>query len=148
MSQEFDLLVIGAGPVGCVIAERAAKLMGWNSLVVEKRGHVAGNCYDFYHETGLLTHRYGPHYFRTNDPKLLQYLSDFTEWIPGEYIAKSFTRGQYFPFPINLTTLEMFFSTSLTPESAERLLEQETCGANFTQEFPGVCIVKDWTSLV
>jgi UDP-galactopyranose mutase len=125
MSKGWDLLVIGAGPVGCVLAERAARLMGWRSLVVEKRGHVAGNCYDCYHETGLLIHQYGPHYFRTNDPQLTDYLSGFTEWVPGEYIVKSFTHGQYYPFPINLTTLEMFFKMSLTSESAERLLERQ-----------------------
>ena len=26
-----DLLIVGAGPVGCVIAERAAKIKKWNS---------------------------------------------------------------------------------------------------------------------
>ena len=41
-----DLLIVGAGPVGCVIAERAAKIKKWTSLIVEKRNHIAGNCYD------------------------------------------------------------------------------------------------------
>ena len=29
-----DLLIVGAGPVGCVIAERAAKIKKWNSIIV------------------------------------------------------------------------------------------------------------------
>ena len=37
-----DLLIIGAGPVGCVIAERAAKIKNWKTLIVEKRDHIAG----------------------------------------------------------------------------------------------------------
>ncbi len=41
-----DLLIVGAGPVGCVIAERAAKIKKWNSIIVEKRNHIAGNTYD------------------------------------------------------------------------------------------------------
>ena len=41
-----DLLIVGAGPVGCVIAERAAKIKKWTSLVIDKRNHIAGNCYD------------------------------------------------------------------------------------------------------
>ena len=41
-----DLLIIGAGPVGCVIAERAARIKKWSSLIIEKRNHIAGNCYD------------------------------------------------------------------------------------------------------
>jgi UDP-galactopyranose mutase len=45
MIPDVDLLICGAGPVGCVLAERAANLLGWNVLVVEKRRHVAGNCH-------------------------------------------------------------------------------------------------------
>lgn len=122
MFDDIDLLICGAGPVGCVIAERAASQLGWRVLVVEKRHHVAGNCYDAPHSNGVLVHTYGPHYFRTNDPTLLDYLSQFTEWIPGNYIVKSFFKGQLFPFPINLDTLEQFFTTRLDAEKAEQLL--------------------------
>jgi UDP-galactopyranose mutase len=118
-----DLLVVGAGPVGCAIAERAATQQGWRSLVVEKRPHVAGHCYDAPHD-GILVHRYGPHYFRTNDTAILDYLSRFTEWIDGEYVARSLVRGQLVPFPINLRTLEHFFKVALTPGTARDLLER------------------------
>ncbi|MBI1305254.1 MAG: UDP-galactopyranose mutase [Bacteroidetes bacterium] len=121
---EYDLLIVGAGPVGCVVAERAAELKGWKSLIIEKRNHIAGNCYDRYHESGVLIHQYGPHYFRTNKKDLLDYLGRFTEWIPGNYIVKSSTRGELFPFPINLITLEQFFKRSFTAEEAEAFLEE------------------------
>ena len=42
----IDLLIVGAGPVGCVVAERAAKINNWKCLIVDKRNHIAGNCYD------------------------------------------------------------------------------------------------------
>ena len=29
--QDIDLLIVGAGPVGCTIAERAAKVKGWKA---------------------------------------------------------------------------------------------------------------------
>jgi UDP-galactopyranose mutase len=118
----FDLLIAGAGPVGCTIAERAATVCGWRSLVIDKRDHVAGNCYDRIHESGVLIHEYGPHYFRTNNRGLLDYLSRFTEWIPGNYRVKSLVHGALYPFPINIDTLEQFFNVKLDPESAERLL--------------------------
>jgi len=51
-----DLLIIGSGPVGCVIAERAAKIKKWNVLLVEKRNHIAGNCYDEKNNKGILIH--------------------------------------------------------------------------------------------
>lgn len=119
---DCDLLIVGAGPVGCVIAERAATQRGWRSIVVDKRDHVAGNCHDRFHESGVMIHAYGPHYFRTNDQKLLDYLSPFTEWIPGDYVVKSRIGDTLYPIPINLDTLEMFFHREFTPESAEAFL--------------------------
>jgi UDP-galactopyranose mutase len=121
--EPFDLLIAGAGPVGCVIAERAASQLGWTSLIVEKRDHIAGNCYDREHESGVRIHQYGPHYFRTNNEMLLGYLSRFTEWLPGNYIVKSRVKGRLFPFPINLDTLEQFFGRPFTSEEAESFLE-------------------------
>jgi UDP-galactopyranose mutase len=119
---EIDILIAGAGVVGSVVAQRAAN-MGYKVLIVEKRNHIAGNCYDEYFKNGVLVHKYGPHYFRTNDENLLSYLSKFTDWIPGNYFVKSYIDGRLYPFPINLTTLENFFHLpSLTPEGAEDLL--------------------------
>ncbi len=125
MLENVDLLVCGAGPAGCVIAERAAAVLGWKVLVVERRPHIAGNCHDGYHASGLLVHNYGPHYFRTNDPAIVRYLSRFTDWIPGNYVVKSLVGGKLYPFPINLTTLERFFGVKLDAASAEDLLERK-----------------------
>ncbi len=104
-----DLLIVGAGPVGCVIAERAAKIKNWKTLIVEKRDHIAGNCYDEYNSKGVLIHKYGPHYMRFKKKKIFNYVSKFTKWINGNYIVKSYINGKLYPIPINLTTLEKFF---------------------------------------
>lgn len=120
--ENIDLLICGAGPVGCAIANRAAHELGWKVLIVEKRQHIAGNCYDEYHQAGVLIHRYGPHYFRTNNEELLSFLSKYTEWVPGNYIVKSFTRGELFPFPINLLTLRQFFKRDFTAQEAQQHL--------------------------
>lgn len=110
---KIDLLIIGAGPVGCVIAERAASLKNWKCLIVDKRNHIAGNCYDKYNNKGLLIHKYGPHYMRFKKKNIFNYVSKFTKWIKGNYIVKSYIKGQLYPIPINLTTLEKFFKTKL-----------------------------------
>jgi len=54
MTGQYDLLIAGAGPVGCVIAERAASVLGWRVLIVERRDHIAGLCYDGPHSSGVL----------------------------------------------------------------------------------------------
>lgn len=124
MFENVDLLVCGAGPVGCVIAERAAAL-GWRVLVVDRRAHIAGNCHDSPAANGVLVHNYGPHYFRTNDEALLRYLARFADFSPANYEVRSVVRGEEFPFPINLTTLERFFGKELDAASAERLLAEK-----------------------
>jgi UDP-galactopyranose mutase len=122
MLDDVDLLVCGAGPAGCVVAERAARVLGWKVLVIDRRPHVGGNCHDRPHASGVLVHPYGPHYFRTSDPALLAYLGRFTDWRPARYEVRSLVRGRLFPFPINLTTLEMFFGRPLDADSAAQLL--------------------------
>ncbi len=124
MDTSCDLLIVGAGPVGCVIAERAARLRGWRSLIIERRPHLAGNCYDAPFENGVLIHKYGPHYFRTNDPDLFEYLSGFTDWITGNYIVQAHYKGQLYPIPINLITLRKFFGREFTAETAEAELNR------------------------
>lgn len=123
---DVDLLIVGAGPTGCVVAEQAARVLGWRCLVVDRRPHIAGNCYDRLHESGVLIHQYGPHYFRTNNPDLVQYLSQYTEFHEAPYIVKAQLGPRLLPFPINLTTLEDFFGLEgLTSERAAALLEEK-----------------------
>ena len=121
-----DLLIIGAGPVGCVIAERAAKIKNWKTLIVEKRDHIAGNCYDFYNSKGLLIHKYGPHYMRFKKKSIYNYVSNFTKWIKGNYIVKSYIKGELYPIPINLTTLEKFLKRKFKNKNdVEHFLEKK-----------------------
>ncbi len=122
MFSKADLIICGAGPVGCVIAERAAKVLDWKVMIIDKRNHIAGNCYDEYYSGGILIHKYGPHYFRSHSKALIDYLSQFTDWIPGNYFVKSYSRGEYFNFPINLSTLEQFFNRKFTAEEAREFL--------------------------
>ncbi|MDY3560781.1 UDP-galactopyranose mutase [Gemmata sp. JC673] len=124
MLDDVDLLVCGAGPVGCVVAERAASVLGWKVLVIDRRPHIAGNCHDSPATNGVLVHNYGPHYFRTDDENLLRYLSRFAEFAPAKYEVRSLVRDQLYPFPINLGTLEQFFGRKLDADSAEQLLAE------------------------
>ena len=106
---ESDVIIVGAGPVGCVLANKISEDLKLNCLIIEKRNHIAGNCYDTYNSKGLLYHKYGPHYLRFKNKKTLKYLSKFTKWIPGNYIVKSVVDNKLYPIPINLETLENFF---------------------------------------
>ena len=120
---KFDNLIVGAGFSGLTFAERMATQRGESSLVVEKRNHIGGNAYDKYDDHGVLIHTYGPHYFRTNSPKIKDYLSQFTEWHPVDYRILSYSEGRYWNFPINLNTFEQIVGRSSTTEEMEAWLE-------------------------
>ena len=108
-----DFLIIGAGFSGLVIAERLAAA-GWKCVVVDRRNHLGGNAYDGINAAGVLVHHYGPHYFRSNSQRIVEYLSAFTEWHQVSYTIKSYTRGRYWSFPINLNTFEEFLGREAT----------------------------------
>ena len=124
MKLKFDYLIVGAGFAGLTAAERLCSQYGKTCLVVEKRAHIGGNAYDHYDDSGVLIHTYGPHYFRTNSPRIKDYLSEFTEWHPVDYKILSRSEGRYWNFPINLNTFEQLVGHPATSEEMEAWLEE------------------------
>jgi UDP-galactopyranose mutase len=114
-----DVLVVGAGFAGSVIAERCASA-GMSVLVIDKREHIAGNAFDEFDRHGVLIHRYGPHIFHTNAASVAEYLSRFTDWIPYEHRVHAMVDGAFYPFPINRTTVNRLYNLSLDEEGAAR----------------------------
>jgi len=117
----YDFLIVGAGYSGSVLAERIASTMNKKVLLVDRRSHIAGNAYDYYNEDGVLVHKYGPHWFHTNDKKVFEYLSKFTEWRLHEHLVRSYVDGKLLPFPINLNTLNELYGFNFT--SSEQVQE-------------------------
>jgi UDP-galactopyranose mutase len=124
MLEKFDYLIVGAGFAGAVLAERLSSQLGKSCLVVDRREHIGGNAHDFHDQAGVLLHRYGPHYFRTNSDRIINYLSQFTDWHPVEYKILSWTHGRFWQFPINLNTFEQLLGRSSTTGEMEATLLQ------------------------
>ncbi|MEA2397414.1 MAG: UDP-galactopyranose mutase [Thermoleophilaceae bacterium] len=115
-SDSYDLLVVGAGYAGSVIAERYASLCEARVLVVDRRDHIAGNAYDYVDDHGVLVHRYGPHIFHTNAKHIVEYLSRFTEWRPYEHRVVAKVDEQLLPMPINRDTVNRLYGLDLRTE--------------------------------
>jgi UDP-galactopyranose mutase len=120
MDAPWDYVVVGSGMYGAVFARTVADA-GGSVLVVERRPHIAGNCYSE-QVAGVEVHRYGPHIFHTNDRRVWDFLSRFTEF--NRYRHRGVVRhGQrLFSFPINLTTLHQLWGVT-TPEEAQQRLQ-------------------------
>jgi len=115
VGDDYDFLVVGAGFAGAILAERLAS-RGQRVLLVDRRDHIAGNAYDYVDEYGVIVHKYGPHIFHTNSPKVVEYLSTFTEWRPYEHRVVARVREQLVPIPINRTTINALYGLSLETE--------------------------------
>ncbi|MDA8029067.1 MAG: UDP-galactopyranose mutase [Nitrospiraceae bacterium] len=118
-----DVLVVGAGFSGSVVAERMAAA-GRKVLVMDRRDHIGGNAYDEPDSRGILIHRYGPHIFHTNSKEIFDYLSRFTGWRPYEHRVLAQVDGQLLPIPINLDTVNRLYGLSLDEEGLKSYFEK------------------------
>ena len=116
----FDVVIVGAGFSGAVLAERYAAGSKQRVLLLDRRPHVGGNAFDRYDAAGILIHQYGPHLFHTNSEEIFQYLSRFTNWWPYEHRVLSSVDGKLVPVPINRTTLNVLYGLNLSTEEEVR----------------------------
>jgi len=101
------ILVVGVGFSGSTIAVELAK-RGHLVHMIDKRNHVGGNAYDYVNEHGIRVHQYGPHLFHTSNQKVVEWLTQFTEWIPYKHKVKALLAdGRYATLPINQETVKI-----------------------------------------
>ncbi len=120
---KVDVLVVGGGFAGSVVAERMAAA-GRQVLVMDRREHIGGNAFDEPDSRGILIHRYGPHIFHTNSKEVFDYLSRFTGWRPYEHRVLASVDGQLLPIPINLDTVNRLYGLTLDEEGLKAYFEK------------------------
>lgn len=118
----YDYLIVGAGFAGSVMAERLASQLDRRVLLIDRRNHVGGNAYDCRDGAGVMIHQYGPHIFHTNAQRVVNYLSQFTDWRPYEHRVLAAVDGKQVPIPINLTTLNSLYGLKMNSAEAAQFL--------------------------
>ena len=119
-AQDYDVLVVGAGFAGSVMARELAERAGKKVLILEKRTHIAGNMYDCDDDAGILVHMYGPHIFHTNDKRAYDYVCRFSKFSDYQHEVLANLNGKYVPVPFNKNSIEACFE----PEKAQRLIKK------------------------
>ena len=126
----YDYLVVGAGLTGAVFA-REMTAAGKRCLVIDKRGHIAGNIYTEKVE-GIDVHRYGAHIFHTNSDRVWQYVCRFAEF--NSFINSPIAdyKGERYNLPFNMNTFEQMWGVK-TPEQAKAKIAEQIADLNIDE---------------
>ena len=115
--EKYDIIVVGAGLSGFVIGEQFASKLNKKILIIDKRNHIGGNCYDYIDpQTGILMNKYGAHLFHTNDEEVFSYINKFCKWCNWEHKVLGFIDNKYVPIPVNITTVNDLFDENIKTE--------------------------------
>ena len=118
----YDILVVGAGLSASIVAYEASK-RGLSVLVIDRRSHIGGNCYQE-DINGIQVHKYGAHIFRTNDEDVWNYINQFVHF--NNFINSPLARykNKLFNLPFNMNTFYQIYNTK-TPEEAIKKIEKD-----------------------
>lgn len=118
----YDYLVVGAGLFGAVFAREMTD-KGKLCLVIDKRDHIAGNCYTEKIE-GINVHRYGAHIFHTSDKAVWDYVNRFGEFNGFINSPVAFYKGEVYNLPFNMNTFSKLWGVR-TPDEAQDIIRKQ-----------------------
>ncbi len=119
---KYDYLIVGCGLFGTTFA-RLATDVGKSCLIIDKRDHIAGNCYTEKVE-GINVHKYGPHIFHTSNKVVWDFVNRFTEFNNFINYPKAFHKDKLYSLPFNMNTFYELWGVT-TPEEAERIINKQ-----------------------
>lgn len=115
-------LVVGSGFSGATVARTLAE-RGERVTVIEKKDHIAGNCYDYRDGNGIMIHKYGSHIFHTSEKKVWDFVRRFTDFNLYMHKVVGLIDGIETHIPFNLNTLYDVFPDSLAQRLEKKLLD-------------------------
>ena len=119
---KYDYLVVGAGLYGATFAQQAHE-HAKSVLVVEKRGHIAGNVYTE-RVNGINVHRYGAHIFHTNNREVWEYVNRFADFNRYTNSPVANCNGEIYSLPFNMLTFNRLWGVA-TPEEALKIINEQ-----------------------
>ncbi len=123
MTQQYKNLVVGAGFSGATIANLIATELDETVLVIDKKDHIAGNCYDYRDKNGIMIHQYGSHIFHTSNEKVWKFLQNFGDFNTYMHKVIGLLDGIETHIPFNFNTLYDVFPKTFAEKLEVKLLE-------------------------
>ena len=125
-SPSYDYLIVGAGLTGAVVARQLADA-GRRCLVIDRRPHIAGNCYTEC-VRGINVHKYGAHIFHTSDRRVWDYANRFAEFNNYVNSPVALYHDELYNLPFNMNTFSKMWGIT-TPAQARAIIEQQRAEA-------------------
>ena len=117
----MNVLVVGAGISGATIASLMCRE---NTVtVIDSSDHIAGNCYDYKDENGIMIHKYGSHIFHTSNKDVWDFLSQFTSFNTYMHKVIGMVDGNNVPIPFNFNTIRKVFPRTMAESIEKKLLQ-------------------------
>ena len=102
MQKNYDYLIVGAGLFGATFAHEAVRA-GKRCLVIDRRGHLAGNAHMEIVE-GIPVHRYGAHIFHTSDREVWDFVHRFASFNHFVNSPIAIYKDEVYNLPFNMNT--------------------------------------------
>lgn len=117
-------LVVGAGFSGAVIANLIATKLDEEVIVIDKKDHIAGNCFDYKDNNGIMIHKYGSHIFHTSNEKVWDFVCQFTDF--NQYMHKviAIIDGIETTIPFNFNSIYKVFPPHMAKQLEKKLLKK------------------------
>jgi UDP-galactopyranose mutase len=128
--KKYDYLIVGAGLFGAVFAYEMTK-NGKSCLVIDRRGHIAGNIYCENIE-GINVHNYGAHIFHTSNKKVWNYINQFAVF--NNYINSPIAvyKDELYNMPFNMNTFSKMWNIK-TPKEAQNIIAEQKAELNIDE---------------
>lgn len=125
-----DYLIVGAGISGASLAHLISQSdVSARIDVIDRRDTIAGNCFDFRDENGIMIHRYGSHILHTSDRGVWDFLCQFTKFNTYMHRVLAVIEGNKVPIPFNFDSIRLCFPPTLAERIERKLLDRFPYGS-------------------
>ena len=119
---KYDYLIVGAGLYGATFAYKATQA-GKKCLVIDRRKHIAGNCY-CENIAGINVHKYGAHIFHTSNKNVWDFVCQFAEF--NNFILTTIAnyKDETYNLPFNMNTFSKIWGIKY-PHEAKKIINEQ-----------------------
>ena len=117
----MKILLVGTGITNLTLGGSLVRNVH-KVVIMDRKDHIGGNCFDYFDENSIDIHAYGTHIFHTDDAEVWRFLSQFTQWYPYQHEVKALVDGQLVPVPFNFNSIEQLFPKQMAERMIQALL--------------------------